>query len=89
MTAHPVLYVVIRDGDCTILLTTPIPCLSVQYYDIRSVAVAPYDYNNGGNATHPNNPPLLHAVVEQYDKWNFDASAHEIYLSSGTHKSEL
>ena len=63
--------------------------MSAQYYDVRAIAVAPYDYGNGGNTTHPNSPPLLHAVVEQYNKSNFDASAHDIYLSSSTHKCEL
>ena len=94
------LYVVITRGVCTILCSA-VCCkhtgdcaillhfLFTQYYNIKAIAVAPYDYINDGNATHPTCPPLLHAVVVQYNKWNFDASNHNIYLSPGTHESEL
>ena len=60
-----------------------------QYYNIEEIAVAPYDYIKDGNTTHDTGPPLLHVMVVQYDKWKFDASNHDIYLSSSTHTSEL
>ena len=51
--------------------------------------MAPYDYISDGNATNPTAPPVLHAKVVQYNKWNFDASNHNIHLSADTHESEL
>ena len=51
--------------------------------------MAPYDYISDGNATNPTAPPVLHATVVQHNKWNFDASNHNISLSAGTHESEL
>ena len=65
------------------------PYLSPQYYNITNIAVAPYDYFEDINATHPNDPPLLLVIVEQYNEWRFDASTHDIYLSPGTHTCEL
>lgn len=60
-----------------------------QYYNIEVIAVAPYDYISDGNATNPTAPPVLHATVVQHNKWNFDASNHNIHLSADTHESEL
>lgn len=51
--------------------------------------MAPYDYIEDDNATHPDDPPLLHVTVVQYNKWRFDASNGDIRLSHGTHTSEL
>lgn len=67
----------------------PLNYMSAQYYNIQTIGVAPYDYVEDENATHPDGPPLLHVMVEQYKKWRFDASNDDIHLSHGTHTSEL
>ena len=65
----------------------PTSCL-LQYYNIQTRAVAPFDYFEDGNATNPIGPPLLQVCVKQYDKWKFDAATHDIYLSEETHICE-
>lgn len=60
-----------------------------QYYNIKFIAVAPYDYISDGNTTNSTTIPVLHASVVQHDKWKFDASNHDIYLSTRTHECEL
>lgn len=60
-------------------------CLSMQYYSIQTIAVAPYDYYEADNAIYPTCPPLLQVQLEQYNKSAFDAATKNISLSMNTH----